>query len=99
MSEPERSNPRSALAAGPGPDDPTRRRFIGLLGGAGGVVLTGGGLVLLLDACSSASSTTTTQSGSQKLTMAVFQEPDTLDPSASGLITVGAISQCIFDHL
>jgi peptide/nickel transport system substrate-binding protein len=99
MSEPERSNPRSTLAAGPGPDDPTRRRFIGLLGGAGGVVLTGGGLVSLLDACSSASSTTTTQSGSQKLTMAVFQEPDTLDPSASGLITVGAISQCIFDHL
>jgi peptide/nickel transport system substrate-binding protein len=31
--------------------------------------------------------------------MAVFQEPDTLDPSASGLITVGTISHCIFDTL
>src|SRR5205823_9713611 len=97
MSEPERSNPRWTVRAGT--ENPTRRRFMGLLGGAGGVVLTSGGLVSLLDACSSASSTTTTTSGTQKLTMAVFQEPDTLDPSASGLITVGAISRCVFDTL
>lgn len=72
---------------------------MGLLGGAGGVVITSGGLVTLLDACSSGSNATTTPSGNQKLTMAVFQEPDTLDPSASGLITVGTISGCIFDRL
>ena len=70
-----------------------------MLGAGGGVVLSGGGLVSLLEACSSTTSSTSTSSGSKQLTMAVFQEPDTLDPSASGLITVGTISECVFDHL
>src|SRR5215469_14457465 len=98
MSEPEGSDGRWELTPGSATANLTRRRFMGLLGGAGSVVLGGGGLVSLLDACSSGSSSSTS-GGNQKLTMAVFQEPDTLDPSASGLITVGTISQCVFDHL
>jgi peptide/nickel transport system substrate-binding protein len=99
MSEPEGSNGRWELTPGSATANLTRRRFMGLIGGAGSVVvLGGGGLVSLLDACSSGSSSGTS-GGNQKLTMAVFQEPDTLDPSASGLITVGTISQCVFDHL
>src|SRR5215813_14512335 len=98
MSEPEGSNGRWELTPGSATANLTRRRFMGLLGGAGSVVLGGGGLVSLLDACSSGSSSGTS-GGNQKLTMAVFQEPDTLDPSASGLITVGTISQCVFDSL
>lgn len=74
----------------------TRRRFIGLLAGAGGAAVGGAGVAGLLESCGSGSSNS---SSSQNLIMAVFQEPDTLDPSASGLITVGAISQCLFDHL
>jgi peptide/nickel transport system substrate-binding protein len=78
----------------------TRRRFIGLLAGAGGMAMGGVGASGLLVSCGSGSgSTSGSGSGSQRLTMAVFQEPDSLDPSASGLITVGTISQCLFDHL
>src|SRR5690349_21048146 len=82
-----------------GPPWLTRRRFVGMLGSAGGLALGGGGLAALLDACSSGGSGSGASSGNRKMTMAVFQEPDTLDPSASGLITVGTISQCLFDHL
>ena len=111
MSGPGPSYARGTFTAVPSPpggrgsgrggrrDDPTRRGFIRLLGASGGVVLGGGGLVSLLEACSSTSGSTSTSSSNQQLTMAVFQEPDTLDPSASGLITVGTISQCVFDHL
>jgi peptide/nickel transport system substrate-binding protein len=77
----------------------TRRRFIGMLGAAGGVAAGGGGLAALLEACSPGTSTSTTSSSPQPMTMAVFQEPDTLDPAASGLITVGTISRCVFDTL
>lgn len=98
MREPERSKARRELTGGSVLDNLTRRRFMGLLGGAGGVVVSSGGLISLLEACSSGSSSSTSNAN-QKLTMAVFQEPDTLDPSASGLITVGTISQCVFDHL
>ena len=77
----------------------TRRRFIQVAGATGGMVVGGVGLAAFLDACSTSSTTTSTTKTNAKLTMAVFQEPDTLDPSASGLITVGAISNCIFDPL
>jgi peptide/nickel transport system substrate-binding protein len=77
----------------------TRRRFLQVAGATGGVVVGGAGLAAFLDACSTSSNTSTTANTNAKLTMAVFQEPDTLDPSASGLITVGAISNCIFDPL
>jgi peptide/nickel transport system substrate-binding protein len=77
----------------------TRRRFIGVLGAAGGVAAGGGGLAALLEACSPGTATSTTSGSPQPMTMAVFQEPDTLDPAASGLITVGTISRCVFDTL
>jgi peptide/nickel transport system substrate-binding protein len=86
----------------PGPrsvDRLTRRRFVGLLGGAGAVAAGGGGVAAFLAACSQGSGSSSSSAGNKKMTMAVFQEPDTLDPSASGLITVGTISQCLFDHL
>src|SRR5215472_17685265 len=97
MREGERIDVRRKLATGP-PDHLTRRRFVGLMGAAGGLALGGGGIAAFLEACSSVT-TSSSSSASQKMTMAVFQEPDTLDPSASGLITVGTISQCVFDHL
>jgi peptide/nickel transport system substrate-binding protein len=77
----------------------TRRRFMGLLGAAGGVAAGGGGLAALLEACSQGATSSSTSSSPQPMTMAVFQEPDTLDPAASGLITVGTISRCVFDSL
>ena len=77
----------------------TRRRFMGLLGAAGGLAAGGGGLAALLDACSQGATSSQTSSSPQPMTMAVFQEPDTLDPAASGLITVGTISRCVFDAL
>jgi len=63
--------------------------------------LTGSTLAMLLEACTSAGSSNSSSSTNTNatVTMAVFQEPDTLDPSASGLITVGTISRCIFDTL
>jgi peptide/nickel transport system substrate-binding protein len=77
----------------------TRRRFMGLMGTAGAMVAGGGGLGAVLDACSRGATSSTTTSSLQPMTMAVFQEPDTLDPAASGLITVGTISRCVFDSL
>ncbi|TMC11976.1 MAG: ABC transporter substrate-binding protein [Chloroflexi bacterium] len=76
----------------------TRRRFMGLMGAAGGIAAGGGGLAAFLEACSQGA-TSTTSGSPQPMTMAVFQEPDTLDPAASGLITVGTISRCVFDSL
>jgi peptide/nickel transport system substrate-binding protein len=75
----------------------SRRRFIKLAGTVGGLAAGSTGLAWLIEACGGGNTTTTNTNAT--LTMAVFQEPDTLDPSASGLITVGAISGCVFDHL
>jgi peptide/nickel transport system substrate-binding protein len=76
----------------------SRRRFLTAALALGGTALSGGALLALLEACASGSSSTSGNTNAT-VTMAVFQEPDTLDPSASGLITVGAISHCIFDTL
>lgn len=75
----------------------SRRRFIKLAGTVGGLAIGSSTLAWLIEACGGSSTAATNTNAT--LTMAVFQEPDTLDPSASGLITVGAISGCIFDHL
>ncbi|HXI97194.1 MAG TPA: ABC transporter substrate-binding protein [Candidatus Acidoferrum sp.] len=75
----------------------SRRRFMKLAGTVGGLAVGGSTLAWLIEACGGSSTAATNTNAT--LTMAVFQEPDTLDPSASGLITVGAISGCIFDHL
>jgi peptide/nickel transport system substrate-binding protein len=76
----------------------SRRRFLQAAGALGGAVLTSGTLAWLLEACGGGT-TTPSSNTNATVTMAVFQEPDTLDPSASGLITVGTISHCIFDTL
>ena len=72
---------------------------MGLMGTAGVMAAGGGGLAALLEACNSGTTSSNTTSSLQPMTMAVFQEPDTLDPAASGLITVGTISRCVFDSL
>src|SRR5437764_13041917 len=77
----------------------SRRRFLQAAGAVGVSALSASTIALLLEACATGSNTTTTTNTNATVTMAVFQEPDTLDPSASGLITVGTISHCIFDTL
>jgi peptide/nickel transport system substrate-binding protein len=77
----------------------TRRRFLKAALALSGTAVSGGALMSILEACASGSNNTTSGNTNATVTMAVFQEPDTLDPSASGLITVGAISHCIFDTL
>ncbi|MGZ6379107.1 MAG: ABC transporter substrate-binding protein, partial [Candidatus Limnocylindrales bacterium] len=77
----------------------SRRRFLKAAGALGGVALSGSALAAFLEACASSSSGGSSSNTNATVTMAVFQEPDTLDPSASGLITVGTISHCIFDTL
>ena len=76
----------------------SRRRFLKAALALSGTALSGGALLTLLEACASGSNNPSANTNAT-VTMAVFQEPDTLDPSASGLITVGAISHCIFDTL
>ena len=97
--DPDLSRLLNAMADDAGLSDLSRRRFLKAALALGGTALSGSALLALLEACAGGSSTTTTGNTNATVTMAVFQEPDTLDPSASGLITVGAISHCIFDTL
>jgi peptide/nickel transport system substrate-binding protein len=76
----------------------SRRRFLGMAGSVGGVAVTSAGLGSLLEACSQGSSQSTT-STNKKLSMAVFQEPDTLDPVATGLVVSATVGYAIFDPL
>jgi peptide/nickel transport system substrate-binding protein len=76
----------------------SRRRFMALTGGAGGAVLSGASLAALLEACSQGTSTQST-STNQKLSMAVFQEPDTLDPVSTGLVVSATVGYAISDPL
>ena len=97
--DPDLSRLLNAMADDAGLNHLSRRRFLKAALALGGTALSGSALLALLEACAGGSSTTTTGNTNATVTMAVFQEPDTLDPSASGLITVGAISHCIFDTL
>lgn len=94
----ELSRRLEAIADDAGLSGLSRRRFLKMAGAVGVAALGGSTLAWLLEACSTSTSTGTTNTNAT-VTMAVFQEPDTLDPSASGLITVGTISRCIFDTL
>jgi peptide/nickel transport system substrate-binding protein len=69
-----------------------------MAGSVGGVAVTSAGLGSLLEACSQGSSQSTT-STNKKLSMAVFQEPDTLDPVATGLVVSATVGYAVFDPL
>lgn len=72
----------------------SRRHFLGAVGG-GAALVTGLGS---LPALASRPGGALEASGSTA-TVAVFQNPDTLDPSASGLVSSGEISNHVFDPL
>jgi len=96
--DPDLSRLLNAMADDAGLNDVSRRRFLKAAVALGGTAIGGSALLALLEACAGGSNTPAGNTNAT-VTMAVFQEPDTLDPSASGLITVGAISHCIFDTL
>src|SRR2546423_5662240 len=86
----------------PGADTPSglsvrsRQRFLRLMGGVGGAILAAGSAPSALAARGRFSSDA---SGAQEVTLAVFQNPDSLDPAATGLITSGQINANVFDPL
>src|SRR3954468_24210927 len=67
------------------------------------VATTGTALaVVLVSGCTASSSGPVSGSGSsggQALTVAVFQNPDSLDPAVTGLVSVSQIDAAIFDTL
>src|ERR1035437_2335727 len=75
----------------------SRRHFLKVAGTVGGVVLSGSALAAFLEACGGSSSSSSNTNAT--VTMAVFQEPDSLDPSVSGLITVGTVASGAASHL
>ncbi|SDY27632.1 peptide/nickel transport system substrate-binding protein [Modestobacter sp. DSM 44400] len=74
---------------------PVSRRTVLKAGGAG---LIGLGLSSLLAACGGGPGSGTA-SGTKTLTVGVFQEPDSLDPAATGLAMVSMMISHIFDPL
>jgi peptide/nickel transport system substrate-binding protein len=71
----------------------SRRRFMAV-GGAALATVAGGSL---LAACGKSGSAST--QASDALTVGVYQEPDTLDPNATGLALSSLIASAIFDPL
>lgn len=55
--------------------------------------------LVLVSACSASSSGPVGGSSGQALTVAIFQNPDSLDPAATGLVAVSQIDAAIFDTL
>ncbi|HTF50231.1 MAG TPA: ABC transporter substrate-binding protein [Pseudonocardia sp.] len=92
-------NPPEVVSSRPAPDLPStlsRRRFLAVGGATVGVLGAGA----FLAACGSGSGSSVASSGpSDTLTVGVYQEPDTLDPGASGLILSSLIASGIFDPL
>jgi peptide/nickel transport system substrate-binding protein len=84
-----------AVAFGESFRSPLSRRTVLKAGGAG---LIGLGLSSLLAACGGGGGSTTA-SGTKNLTVGVYQEPDSLDPAATGLAMVSMIISHIFDPL
>jgi peptide/nickel transport system substrate-binding protein len=66
---------------------------------AGGAAIGAFGAGSLLAACSSTSTTKPASGPSDTLTVGVYQEPDTLDPGATGLAMSSMIASAIFDPL
>jgi peptide/nickel transport system substrate-binding protein len=85
-------------SAMPGSGSPLlhRRAFLGGAAGLGAVGLLGG-----LAACSESSSPSGSGSakGTKTLSVGVFQNPDSLDPGQTGLVTVSQVLYAVFDTL
>jgi ABC-type oligopeptide transport system substrate-binding subunit len=79
----------------------SRRTFLGGTAAVGAFGLTGG----LLAGCAEGSSPSSSGSGGgstgalKPLSVGVFQNPDSLDPGQTGLITVAQVLSTIFDTL
>ncbi|HEY2042803.1 MAG TPA: ABC transporter substrate-binding protein [Jatrophihabitans sp.] len=71
----------------------SRRRFLAV----GGAALAGFAGSSLLSACGASGGSST--KASDALTVGVYQEPDTLDPNATGLALSSLIASAIFDPL
>lgn len=89
--DPKPQPPRDAVHTGL-----SRRRLVT----AGGAAVGALGAGPLLAACSSSSSAAGPVSGpSDTLTVGIYQEPDTLDPGATGLALSSMMASAIFDPL
>jgi peptide/nickel transport system substrate-binding protein len=89
-------NPPDPVPSRPVPPALSRRRFLAI-GGAGIGALGAGSL---LAACGGGAGGSVASGGpSDTLAVGVYQEPDTLDPGASGLILSSLIASAIFDPL
>jgi peptide/nickel transport system substrate-binding protein len=73
----------------------SRRRFLAIGGTAVGAI----GATSLLAACGSGAPAGIANTPSDTLTVGVFQEPDTLDPGATGLALSSLIASAVFDPL
>jgi peptide/nickel transport system substrate-binding protein len=73
----------------------SRRRFLAMGGATAGLL----GAAPLLAACSSGAAAGPASRPSSTLTVGVYQEPDTLDPGATGLALSSLIASAIFDPL
>ena len=83
-------------SAMPGSGSPLlrRRSFLGGAATLGAVGLVGG-----LAACSESSSPAGAAKGTKTLSVGVFQNPDSLDPGQTGLVTVSQVLYAVFDTL
>jgi peptide/nickel transport system substrate-binding protein len=99
MPDTTEGNPPELVSPWSVPDPPSalsRRRFLALGGAAVGALGAGS----FLAACGSGSgSSAVTGAPSDTLTVGAYQEPDTLDPGATGLILSSLIVSGIFDPL
>jgi peptide/nickel transport system substrate-binding protein len=84
---------KSAAASG----GTRRRTFLRGVGVLGAYSLAGGGVGSLISSCSVPSAST--KAGAKTISVGVFQNPDSLDPGATGLITATQILYSIFDPL
>ena len=83
-------------SAMPGSGSPLlrRRSFLGGAATLGAVGLVGG-----LAACSESSTPAGAAKGTKTLSVGVFQNPDSLDPGQTGLVTVSQVLYAVFDTL
>lgn len=78
-----------------------RRTFLRLLGTVAAYGVGGGALTPLVASCSEKTPSTSggSKSGGGSISVGVFQNPDSLDPSVTGLVTVSQVLFAVFDPL